>query len=180
MTSSSWMSQRPLKCNMARPDSSYPRCLSGPPPNLRKSIQKPRNARVISLSHSAYQIHHHIPSILFLNYFTTSFMSLLFTATTKSKPPSPFTWTMATPLSWSPHFFVCPFLLQRESCPTQVISIVLCCNDTSPSCLTEKGEKSPFMKHLIHVRSCIRHVTILISLRHFNNPEKLALLLFHK
>lgn len=89
VTSSSWMSQRPLKCNMARPDSSYPRCLSAPPPNLRKSIQTPRNTRVISLSHSAYQIHHHIPSILFLNCFTISFMSLLFTATTKSNHPHP-------------------------------------------------------------------------------------------
>ena len=53
-------------------------------------------------------------------------------------------------------------------------------DDNAPSCLTEIREKAPFMKHLFHVRSSIRHVTIQISLHPFNYPEKLASLLFHK
>lgn len=62
-------------------NSYYPNCLSVPLEILYPDTQKHESH--LSLPHSVYQIHHHIPSTLSLNYFTISFMSLHFTASTR-------------------------------------------------------------------------------------------------
>ena len=94
----SWMSQRPLKCKMARPELFISPLLISKVrdfrENLRKSIQAPRNMRAIFLSPTMH-VKFFTTSHQFCFWIILQFHSCLFFSLPPS-PSQPFTWTMAT------------------------------------------------------------------------------------